>query len=215
MSTWSFYDPTTGAIADHLWGEDRYVAANTPAGHFALNLVLDPYSQRVRLVTDDFGDQQPVVIDWQPEPPPADEFNTWTWNSDSRRYQAVATLASLKATALLSIDRHAGAARSRSLTDLPGQELIYRRKAEQAAMFLSPDYLGFAPPYVAAEAAAIGTDHASAAAHILQCAQHFDNEVGPAIEAVRLSAKYAVSAAGDPEAVASLQAAAEAALREL
>ena len=59
---------------------------NTPPGHAAMAGNFDYMSQRVDLSTGE-------VVDWQPPAPPDDEWQTWSWHVDSKRWRATPTTA--------------------------------------------------------------------------------------------------------------------------
>jgi hypothetical protein len=101
----------------------------------------------------------------------------------------------LLAAAQRAIDAAAGAARLRYITDVPGQEAVYLRKAEQARAFRDAGYAGEPPPYVAAEAAAIDDTPQVACDGILAIAEYWDDVLSPAIEGGRIAGKRDVSAA--------------------
>lgn len=106
MSWYSFYDPATGAIAGWRWsGPDTDLSANTPPGFLPVPGALDHLSQRVELVTDDFGDQVPVAVDHQPPAPPDTEWEAWAWDIDTKRWRATPTLAARARTARTERDR--------------------------------------------------------------------------------------------------------------
>ncbi len=100
------------------------------------------------------------------------------------------------------IDRAAGAARLRYITDVAGQQAVYLVKLQQAQAFLAARELdagAMPPPYIAAEAAAVGMTPQDVAAEIVALATHWNDVVGPQIEAARLGGKAAVEAAAANE----------------
>jgi len=93
------------------------------------------------------------------------------------------------------IDAAAGAIRLRFITDIPGQMLIYERKEREARAFLAAEDPVLADyPLVAAEVAATGRSGAEAAATVVATAELW-TAIAAAIEAARIGAKRAVSAA--------------------
>jgi hypothetical protein len=84
--TWSFYDTETGALAaGRLTCSPAQLAANTPAGHAAIEGRFDHLSQRVDIATGQ-------VVDYQPPAPGDDDLRTWAWNADTRRWVASPTV---------------------------------------------------------------------------------------------------------------------------
>jgi hypothetical protein len=113
-------------------------------------------------------------------------------------------LAELQAQALDRIDRAAGAARLRYITDVPGQQAVYVSKELQARQFKAAGYpAGAVPPYVAAEVLAMGEGITpqQAADSILAIADQWQGVLSPRIEQVRLKGKWAIQAAGTEAAV--------------
>lgn len=95
---WRFFKLDTGEVLSHSMQlpDAATVAANTPPGCGAVSLLIDHLSQRVQLVTDDFGNALPVLVDWQPPAPADDELRTWSWSAGMRRWVPAPTLAALK-----------------------------------------------------------------------------------------------------------------------
>lgn len=112
----------------------------------------------------------------------------------------VPTLEEAIAEAIKEIDIAAGAARLRYITDVPGQQGVYLVKAEQSEAYLA-DPSGPVPPYVAAEAEAMGATPEQAAQYILATRDAWQNTVGPAIEKARRIGKIAVEASTSLEVV--------------
>lgn len=105
-STWSMYDPATGqGLGTTFTGPDWMVAANMPPGAAAYRGVFDAACERVVLVTDDMGDQQPVIVDWVPPTPADDEWRTWSWSEQARRWTPAPTLAALQRDAIAPLQR--------------------------------------------------------------------------------------------------------------
>jgi hypothetical protein len=100
--------------------------------------------------------------------------------------------------ACAAIDRAAGEARLRYITDIPGQDQTYMIKREQAlayaaAVALDPD--APVPSYIAAEATALAQSPAATATTIATQADDWNDTINPQIEAARLAGKAAVAAA--------------------
>ena len=147
-----------------------------------------------------------------PGPPPA--MGAWAW--DGATWQPVEQLATVIAQQLDAIDAHAGAARQRYITDVPGQQAVYMDKASQATSYLAAlqtDSKAPAPPYVQAEADAMGVTPDAAAREILGVAQVWREEIGPRIERLRRSGKLATEKASTCDEARKLAAAAIEALR--
>ena len=85
---WSFYDAQTGLLDRGMLStsDESAVVANTPPGHVAIEGRFDWRCQRVDLATGQ-------VVDWQPPAPPADEWQTWTWQAGIRRWVTQPTAA--------------------------------------------------------------------------------------------------------------------------
>lgn len=205
-----FFDVATGMLDGRAYsGPAVFLEVNTPPGCGAVSGVTDWRAQRVRLTTvDDFGDLVPQLDDYQPPAPEGDAWQTWSWDSAARRWISAPTLAAVQRDALIAVDDAAGLARARVITVAPGQEAVYLRKREQATAYAAAGYVGAAPPYIAAEAAATGVSAEALAREVLRLAAQWDDLLSPAIEAARIAGKAAVRAATTPEAAqAALQAA--------
>ncbi|HEV7658842.1 MAG TPA: hypothetical protein VGO55_03250 [Allosphingosinicella sp.] len=101
-------------------------------------------------------------------------------------------MAAIDAELLASIDAAAGAFRGRFLTTIIGQQSAYRRKETEARALVAG---GAGPwPMIEAEAAATGVEAAELAAVIIAGADTWA-DLEPKIEAARLGAKKAVTAA--------------------
>ena len=139
-----------------------------------------------------------------PGPPPTSDHR-WTgaeWHREQTLDEAVAD-------ALASIDQAAGAARRRYITDVTAQTVIYMDKLRQAEAFAAAGYVGEAPPYVAAQAAAMGGVSVQAACDdILTTAAVWNDQLSPAIEQARLAAKRLARAAQTHEQLAAIVSAA-------
>ena len=82
-----FYDLQTGLFTGQsLGGPAKWVDANLPDGVGVWPEMIDHLSQRLDLATG-------LIVDYQPPAPTADEFTQWTWDAESKRWQASATLA--------------------------------------------------------------------------------------------------------------------------
>ena len=97
------------------------------------------------------------------------------------------------------IDAQAGAVRSRFITTVPGQESTYLYKAAEAKAWTdSADPADF--PMLSAEAAATGVTMGELAATVRANADLW-TAIGARIEAARLAAKQAITAAEDIPAI--------------
>lgn len=143
-------------------------------------------------------------------PPP--DSGQYLWDSINCRWNRVFSLSELQGIFLAEIDSAAGDARLRYITDVPGQQVTYLRKADQAVAYLAGGCTGTAPPYVAADAQALGVTAEQAARQIVAVSELWDNQVGPGIELARRAGKLAVAAAAT---VAQAQAARDTALQTL
>lgn len=86
--TWSFYDDVTGLFsASRVTCSDADLAANTPAGHTALEGVYDRLSQMV-----DIEGASQEVVDYIPDAPADDSLQTWSWDTGTKRWVATPTL---------------------------------------------------------------------------------------------------------------------------
>lgn len=120
-------------------------------------------------------------------------------------------LADVLASALAAIDTTAGAARSRYITTVPGQEATYLIKAQQARDYQAAGHTGPVPALVQAEADATGEAPQLACGRILAEEAAWIAKAAQ-IETARRRGKIAVGAAADVPAV---DAARELALAEL
>lgn len=104
MNTWHFFDAGTGLIdpGRSFTGRAADAPLNAPPGHLPVAGVSDALSQRVDLATG-------ALVDWQPPAPAATEWATWSWHAESRRWQAVPTLAAHGRDARAERDRRLSA----------------------------------------------------------------------------------------------------------
>lgn len=122
--------------------------------------------------------------------PPPDARAGWRW-ADQWLYDQ--PLSDAKTEAQTNIDAAAGMVRLRYITDVPGQAATYAEKRTQADAYVAaPD--GPVPPFVQAEADAMGVTPLQAAQYILATAQAWE-QIGPAIERERRRGKLLVGAA--------------------
>lgn len=88
MKTVSYYDLTTGLFTGHTFsGPEQLI--QWKLGQAYIEGRFDHLSQRVDLSAGS-------VVDYQPDPPAADEWQTWAWDATTRRNIATPTLAALK-----------------------------------------------------------------------------------------------------------------------
>lgn len=108
-----------------------------------------------------------------------------------------ATIADTLAWAKEEIDKAAGAARSRYLTIVPGQDATYSAKYADAKAFILaayPDAQIANYPWVKAEAAATGKTNAQAADSIKLTGDMWNVNLGPSIENLRIGGKQDLTA---------------------
>jgi hypothetical protein len=125
------------------------------------------------------------------------------------------SLAMLRVHAHRAIDAAAGDARLKYITDVAGQQAVYLVKLEQARAYIAAHALDAqapVPPYIAAEAAAVGMTALDVAQEVVELATSWNDIAGPAIEGARLGGKAAVQAADDEAAINAARDAAIAAL---
>lgn len=91
------------------------------------------------------------------------------------------------------IDASAGLFRQEFITTVPGQEMTYLQKKEEAAAYLA-GAAESACPMIAAEAVATGVTVAAMAAMVIQKSEEW-KQLGALIEGRRMEAKAAVTAA--------------------
>jgi hypothetical protein len=119
------------------------------------------------------------------------------------------------------IDRAAGEARLRYITDVPGQQAVYLTKLAEATAYLAAyalDPQSIAPPHIAAEATATESTPLAVAQQVAGLGALWTEGLSPAIEAARLGGKRSVTLAtgADDEAIAAaIEAARVAALAAL
>jgi hypothetical protein len=77
ISTWSFYDPSTGLFSGHQFtGHESTIDINAPPEHKAAEGCHDPLLKRVNIATGEVEDYQP--------PQPSDDHE---WHHESRRWR--------------------------------------------------------------------------------------------------------------------------------
>lgn len=130
-----------------------------------------------------------------PTPPP--EPKGWRWDADAAEWIEQDPLEALVARALILIDEAAGEARLRYITAVPGQEVTYFTKAQQAREWLANPTLE-PGAYLQAEADALQLTIQEAATLVVTIADRWMNELGPAIERERRRGKAAAAAAQRP-----------------
>lgn len=116
----------------------------------------------------------------------------WKWDVQLSRWIPIRDLALEKLAAYDTIDKTAGAARMRYITDVPGQAGTYLLKAEQARAYIEAQGIGPVPPYVQGEAEATGRTYLEAAQDIQTLAILWADQLGPAIEKQRRIGKINV-----------------------
>ena len=136
------------------------------------------------------------------------------WNMVDGQWVAEVSLDEAQGLAQAQVDTAAGTARLRYITDVPGQQAVYLTKLEQAQAWVA-NPTGPVPPYVAAEAAAMGSDATTGANNIITTAVAWNTELSPTIEQYRRAGKLAIMAASSNEDVATQLVAAVAKLNSL
>jgi hypothetical protein len=131
-------------------------------------------------------------------PPP---ITSARWDDANSRWVTTFSLDEHRARALVEVDAAAGAARLRFMTDVPGQAVVYVRKAEQAQRFAAAGFAGEPPPYIAREAAESGLTPQALAEQIIDTGSQWDDVLSPAIEAARMRAKRRVQTATTAEEI--------------
>lgn len=133
----------------------------------------------------------------------------------------MSTLNLLKFEAKRQIDLEAGAARLRYITDVPGQQAVYVTKRDQAAAYIAAvaadpeaDPLPTPGAYIAAESSALNITPLQLAQEVMALSALWEGTLSPAIEALRISGKAAVSAAQDEAGVIAARDAAIQALAQ-
>jgi hypothetical protein len=108
-----------------------------------------------------------------------------------------ADLAAAKAAARDAIDQAAGAARSRYITTVHGQEATYIAKYQQALEYVAAGYPTDVSdyPWIAAEAEHTGLTPRQCADRCKEMGDAWANAIGPAIEGLRIGGKDHVTAA--------------------
>lgn len=106
--------------------------------------------------------------------------------------QWVTTCAVLDPILHAKVDEEAGEIRKRYLTTVPGQEMTYLRKEQEARAFMLDPEGSY--PFLQAEAQATNVTVAELAAVVLANADIW-GEIGAAIEGLRMGAKTAITAA--------------------
>lgn len=87
MKQWSFYDPESGLFSGRTYGgSEQLLELNTPKGLAAIEGSHDHLSKRVNLLTGE-------VVDYQPPAPPDNEFETFEWNAEVKRWISQPTTA--------------------------------------------------------------------------------------------------------------------------
>ena len=121
------------------------------------------------------------------------------WYADSE------TLDSKKTYAKRTIDRYAGNIRGKFVTTVPGQEMTYQEKAEQAADYVAASYPADTSnfPFIQAEIDATSKTKEQAADDILSQRATWIT-IGAAIEQHRLSGKKQVDEASTEEDVKNI-----------
>lgn len=110
-TTYSVADAATGLFVGRAYtGELPWVQSQLAPGQIIIEGDHDPRRWRVRLVVDDFGEQQPTVHPYQPPAPPFDEWRTWRWDGPTERWVSVPTEAALARDARAERDRRMAAA---------------------------------------------------------------------------------------------------------
>lgn len=117
------------------------------------------------------------------------------WSNSEMSWVPMVNLEHLKSASSDEVDKLAGEARLRYITDTPGQAQTYAKKESQAREWVSSGCVGRAPPFIEAEASALGEDPGALAARVIELSDYWANTKGPQIEASRRKWKVAISRA--------------------
>lgn len=197
MSTYTIYSKNSGEIQrcvdcpdDMLQlqlaeGEDAVVGRFSPSLHFIQLGDVHEYTQ-------DQAQSKAVRPDW------AEEWSNeaMAWLDSRQAAEIIAAVQAMALSALDSIDKAAEAARLRYISGGFGQETTYARKEAQAREWQDSGFSGEAPPFIAAEADALGIDRQALALQVIALADFWGGEKAPQIEATRRKWKVAVQSAG-------------------
>ena len=137
------------------------------------------------------------------------------WSNGQMCWMDVRSLILLKAGALKLIDNFAGEARLRYITSVPGQAETYAKKEQQAREWASSSFSGDPPPFIQAEATALGVDPVVLANEIIAMADYWATNKGPQIEACRRKWKVNVESAVEVSGIDGLTEAAKIELEAL
>lgn len=119
-----------------------------------------------------------------------------------------AEIARLRADGRAAINAATHAARKELITDIAGQDMVYREKELEAVKYLaaSPEPVDLKPfPFLSAEAAARGISVYQLSQIVLFMADRW-RDLGPKVEALRVSFGDAVDAAETPSEIDGLVA---------
>lgn len=106
------------------------------------------------------------------------------------------------------IDRAAGASRLEFITDVPGQNMVYKEKAEEAIAYMAIINASGTPndvdyPHIAAEVGISGIDMVAVATTFIAKAGEW-KALSAFIEGQRVGAKQQISAAADEAAIRTI-----------
>ncbi len=124
MKSYSFYDKTTGLFNGRVFigGEDS-LPVNTPANCIAIEGQFDHLSQKVDRVKG-------AVIAYKPPQPENTEFEKFSWDTNSKRWIASPTVASMSRDARL---KRSALLNQSDWTQMPDAELTAEEKTRWIA----------------------------------------------------------------------------------
>lgn len=166
--------------------------------------IFDPQTGQVTATMMGTVDMLESVPAWVEIPAGVDLANLAAWSVDLETMELVVTdLEPIKSTATAAVNEVVGRARLRFITDIPGQEMIYTIKEQQARTYLAAD----PEPtdlsefrMIATEVAVRGITPYEAAQLILNLSSIWQ-QVGGALEDIRLQAVMDIDAATTAEGI--------------
>lgn len=179
--------------------------------------IFDQETGQVTATMEGSADMLAAVQSWVEIPPGLDLVDPVSWSVDLETLELTVTdLAPIKAAAVARVNDLAGRARAPFITDIPGQEMLYSDKAQEARDVLAmldaggqPDPLDFPFLQMEVELRPDVPDLPAAAVFILGRARAL-RQVGAPLERLRLGASLQIEAASTAaEVEAAVSAAAQ------